>query len=139
MSRKSKELNISNLVEFKNFDGVDKIYKEITNELEQYLSSKKLLDFKELHQEFDNIKDFDDINRFKTAVLKQVLYILKYGSSNERVKVLAELLKYLFPTKRDVNLRHSGNIKIVVNPLIMGEVKDVDTVDEDKEVLENDE
>lgn len=107
----------------------DIVAADLARGLKEYIKSKELLELKDLYDEFAKIRDFDDVENFKSVVLKQVLYILKYGSSSERVRIIAELMKYLFPTKRDINLRHSGNIQIVMNPNIMGgDVSDVEVV-----------
>ncbi len=130
MGRSTKVINKGNSeISNKLLQNSEELALELVNDLEEYLKSKKLLELKDLYDEFARIKDFEDIDSFKSAVLKQVLYILKYGSSNERVRIIGELLKYLFPTKRDINLRHSGNIYFIMNQNIMGDVSEADVVE----------
>lgn len=65
--------------------------------------------------------ELSEVEELKDVVLEYIKLVLMYGTLNEKALLIKELMKYLFPTKREMDMKFSGDIMFMVNPKIVGE------------------
>lgn len=99
--------------------------------IERYLDERLRLEGGGFNEKLNKLSSELELDIFKGIILREIAYILKYGSSSEKIRIISEILKYLYPTKREVNMKLRGNINMIVNPKIMGEEVEVEDADRD--------
>ncbi len=109
-----------------NIPEVDKEFTDLVSNVSQDLvdgmTYLKNVDEEELIEAIESLGEIKEIEDLKGFVLKQIKYLIKYGTIKEKVYLMRELMKYIFPVKRDINMKLKGEIKLVINSNIMGEV-----------------